>query len=378
MAKYPFLIDWEDASSHILMNPRYSESDKSRFRTILNGGTEWPSHIWLSTSGSSAMKWVGLSKSSILASADSVNKHLNAKSLDRWIHALPDYHVGGLGIWARAFLTDSSVSDYKKSFSKWDPHLFHHFFEEEKGTLTALVPAQLHDLVTSKLTGPSSLKAIIIGGGILDEDLYQTANQLGWKVLPSYGMTECASQVATACLSSLDKKEFPHLKILDHLSVEQNQEGIVKIKGNSLLSTYAFFKDSGIDFIDPKKEGWYLTGDRGKVGEGTIKIFGRADQVVKIGGENVDLAKLESILLKIKKSLNFSFDLALLAYPDERLGTIIHLCVEIGGQANSVILVEAFNSHVLPFERIRKIHFISKIPRNELSKLNRQELIAQI
>ena len=40
------------------------------------------------------------------------------------------------------------------------------------------------------------------GGGALDPSLYKQARDLGWPLLPSYGLTECGSQVATASLSS--------------------------------------------------------------------------------------------------------------------------------------------------------------------------------
>ena len=40
------------------------------------------------------------------------------------------------------------------------------------------------------------------GGGAVSDELYRDARALGWRVLPSYGMTECCSQVATALSDS--------------------------------------------------------------------------------------------------------------------------------------------------------------------------------
>ncbi len=72
-------------------------------------------------------------------------------------------------------------------------------------TLTSLVPTQVHDLVQCALACPPSLRAVVVGGAELDPVLGERARELGWPVLQSYGMTEAASQVATASLASLDR-----------------------------------------------------------------------------------------------------------------------------------------------------------------------------
>ena len=63
---------------------------------------------------------------------------------------------------------------------------------------SSLVPAQVLDLVRAGLRPPPVLRAIVVGGGAISAELYRDARALGWPVLPSYGMTECCSQIATA------------------------------------------------------------------------------------------------------------------------------------------------------------------------------------
>ena len=144
-------IDWESGESYLLANPAYSACAKSNYAKIIEKGTAWPGHIWLATSGSTVLKWVGLSKQAILASAHAVNMHLQSDGSDKWALALPDFHVGGLGILARSYLSKAAVDNFKLDHQgKWEAQAFYDYLERKGSTLTSLVPSQLYDLVQLK------------------------------------------------------------------------------------------------------------------------------------------------------------------------------------------------------------------------------------
>lgn len=314
-------------------------------------------HVWVATSGTSgALKLVALSKDALLSSAAAVNAHLDAQPSDTWSRVLPPFHVGGIGIAARAHLTGSRVEVFD-----WDPHRF------ARGgfTLSSLVPAQVCDLVAAKLRAPAGLRAIVVGGGSLPDDLYADGRELGWPLLPSYGLSEAASQVATATLGS------PELRILSHLRV-RIEDGRVALSGGSLLTGYSHFdRDGRAAFIDPKIDGWFVTEDHGEVEGSVLRVYGRSGDFVKIGGESVDLGRLDRVLDAVRGPV----DAAIVAVPDHRLGHVIHLAT-IAADAQS--MVEAFNSRVLPFERIRAVHRVDSIPRTSLGKLRRHELSEKV
>ncbi|WP_039358918.1 AMP-binding protein [Candidatus Protochlamydia amoebophila] len=371
-------IDWISSESRVFLNPSYGVEKQQFYLKILKKTENLDSHFWLSTSGSTSQKWVGLSKKAILASAESVNKHIEANFCDRWVTALPDFHVGGLGIWARAFLSDSQVFDFKTiQNGKWDPKIFWSFLRKMKGTLTALVPTQIYDLVQLALPAPNSLRAVIVGGGRLLPDLYKKAVELGWPLMPSYGLTECCSQVATATLGSWQFSTYPSLQILTHISVRE-RDGHLEYKSPSLLTCYAYFEQDQIYLHDPKVEGWFRCGDLGNLQGNILNVKGRSDHLLKIGGESVDLsqleAHLESILLK-----NSSAGMAVLvAVPDERLGNILYLAVEQNKREILKPLIDLYQQTVLPFERIRNVIAVENIPRSPLGKILKIELIKLI
>jgi len=369
------MINWENNESHLLINPTYPNSSKQQFNEILNHSHNWPAHIWLSTSGSTVEKWVGLSKQALLSSAEAVNIHLKSGAFDHWALALPEFHVGGIGIRARSFLSGAKVHDFKSyhSTSKWSAPLFYEFLLKTQSSLTALVPSQLFDLIQLNFRSPQSLRALIVGGGSLPKELLCKAKEMGWNVLPSYGSTECSSQVATATANpSAD------LKILEHMEA-CIIDGCLAFKSPALLTTYASFKTGKLTFEDPKREGWFVSRDLGEIKDGFLSIFGRIDDSIKIGGENVNVGRLESVLQSIKVRHKISQIITLLPVPNERLGQTLYLIIE--GSRDKQIeqqVLSEFHTLVLPFERIHAVKWVEEMPKSALSKILRSKLLQMI
>ncbi|MEO8218408.1 MAG: fatty acid--CoA ligase family protein [Acidobacteriota bacterium] len=349
--------------------------DRRLLETVIAGVPALHSHVWIATSGSTGMlKLVALSMEAILASAAAVNLHLAAQSEDRWCLTLPAFHVGGLGIHARAWLGGNDVVELEE----WNAPVFARLCDREKLSLSALVPAHVSDLVRGGIRAPGCVRGIVVGGGALDEAQYAQARRLGWNLLPSYGMTECASQAATATLSSLRESAYPELRLLAHLDARAEPDGRIALKGPSLLSGYAWWENGRAVFLDPRVDGWFTSEDIGEVLAGdegkTLTVRGRRGEMIKVGGELVSLARLDAILTSILREYPNS-DAAIVAVPDTRLGAVIHAAV--CGLASDEI-VARYNDRVLPFERARTVHRVNRIPRTELEKLQRSELLRMV
>lgn len=330
-------INWLSEESHVLLNPRMPEEERRRLESFV---VDLPGHVWLATSGTTgALKLTALSKRALLASAAAVNRHLSSDANDVWLCILPTFHVGGLGIHARAFLSGARV------VTEWSDDV----------TLASMVPAQVRDIVRERRVAPRSLRAVVVGGDALSEELYRDARGLGWPLLPSYGMTECCSQVATATPAS------PELILLDHVEARIEADGRFAIRSEALLTGYA--TEDG--FVDPKIQGWFVTEDVASLDGRTLRVQGRRGDFVKIGGESVDLSRLDRILAAI------GADAAAVAIPDERLGHVIALAVASG---DPDAIANAFNARVFPFERARSVLRVREIPRTPLGKIMRSRL----
>ncbi len=380
----PSRFDFHSPNNELILNPKLIESEQIFFSKAWDfASKEVSGHFALATSGTTSAhgrgKLVLLGKSSILASARAVNRHLSVSANDIWLKALPDFHVGGLGILARAELSGSRVFEYQDQ--KWSPQNFYSALNTSHASIISLVPTQLYDLLKYKLRAPPSLRAALIGGAALSAQLFSRAKELNWNVLPSYGMTETCSMIACA---NPELSEFSFPKTLSHAQVKLNPLGQIEVSCDSLLTAYVLQKENGFEILDPKicddqKKLWFCPGDFAEISSKGIEILGRESEFVKIGGEGVSLLKLESLLKEIiLERSDFCNDYALLAAPDERLGFRINLLSTAQGSNETAMLVELFNKRLMGIEKVRQVHFVELIPRTALGKLKRLEALELI
>ena len=354
------MIDFASDETHVLINPRLPDHDRQSLVMLVESVPALRAHVWLATSGTTgAIKMTALSKRALLISAAAVNRHLESTSTDIWCCVLPTFHVGGLGIHARAGLTGAHVLT-----ADWDARRFAELCRSEGVTLSSLVPAQVTDLIRDGLTAPRSLRAIVVGGGALPRELYDAARGLGWPVLPSYGMTETCSQVATA------KGDAPDLILLDHVEARTEGDGRLALRSEALLTGYAEWAAGDPRFVPVRHGSWLVTDDLGEVDGRLLRVFGRLGEFVKIGGESVNLQRLDAILATIA-----GFDAAVIAVEDARLGHVIHLAIAAGDAEE---IARTFNERVAPFERSRAVHRVDSIPRTPLGKLMRNKLAGSL
>jgi len=416
-------MDWDSLDNYAYLNPRLPALDATRLRSLLEAVSEqFRAHVFLLSSGTTGgagqdLKWVALSKAALLTSAMEVNRHLGSdtgivhselnnkdsknknskknKSKDVWLHVLPDFHVGGLGIRARAHLSGAKVV----RLAHWDPREFVTQVSNHSATLASLVPAQVYDLVHDGWRSPVSLRAVLVGGGALAPSLRLKACQLGWPLLITYGMTEASSQIATSPRSTWNSSreslgsvsnsvsisvsgdsescnasgssESTELELLPHWAARAGADGKIQIRGDSLFTAYVYSGPRGEPVVwAPLEDGWFTPQDRVTLRGRTLQILGRTQDFIKIGGESVDLGRLQLVLENIRLELDLVSDLALIAAPDARLGHVVHLVSDqsLTQEAGSGVL-EIFNQRVVAFERIRKWTQLVSLPRTSLGKL---------
>lgn len=375
-------FDFYSDANEILLNPRMPEDRAERLRSWLAAAEGLRGHVFVLTSGSTATseadsKWVALSKEAVLNSARAANEFLESDARDVWLHGLPGFHVGGMGIWARALLSGARVARLDPALG-WNAEGYAEAIRQSGATLSSLVPAQVHDLVRLNLPSPPTIRAIVVGGGALAEGLYLGARRLGWPVLNSYGLSETASQIATASLASLRElpERMPRMELLPHANAGQAEDGRLTVWASSLFTGYV---SAGPAFWDPKTpEGWLVTEDLGYMRDGALFIQGRHQERIKIGGEISNLGVLRRALDEQAGAAGLGPCMALVAVPDERLEHVIALVIEPEADASKIeTVVAAFNERVLPFERIRMVKTIDRIPRTEIGKVKWGELSAR-
>lgn len=242
------------------------------------------------TSGSSGTpKAVVHSLDNHYFNAKGSNEHIPVSSGDRWLLSLPLFHVSGLGILFRCLLGGGTVvipspaDDLAASIEKFGI------------THVSMVPTQLARLLKEeKGKALQKLKAILLGGAPIPPQLLVRAKELDLPVYITYGLSEMASQVATSpCLKTaqwpLAAKVLPHRQI-------KIANGEIFVKGEPLFLGYW---QEGKIHRPLTSDGWFATGDCGRLDEHGLTVTGRKDNLFISGGENIYPEEIEKELLGI-------------------------------------------------------------------------------
>jgi len=365
-----------DAS--VLITDRFWEADEPVFM----GGFEGlcpvvdvlRDQVLFKTSGSTgAPKWVALSKTALMVSAQAVNAHLRVGADDCWGLILPLHHVGGFGVLARA---RQAGCRFEAFTDRWQAQACVEWLARAGVTFTSMVPTQVHDLVAAGLAAPNSLRAVVVGGGQLVPSLGQAARDLGWPVLSSYGMTEAGSQIATQGLECLaNSYQAAPMPVLPHWEVALNAQGCLQIAGEALFS--GMLMRDGPSWSYRKREGdWYETQDRVELDRGMLWPLGRADLQVKVLGELVSLEAIEGRIIELSAGSIPANALVIVALPDERaehrLVPVVDAALDRAGADRALA---AYASEAPGYARLAEPVFLDAFPRSALGKPLRQECL---
>lgn len=310
------------------------------------------------TSGSRAHpKAVPLTLANHAASVRAIAARCGVGAADRWLLCLPLEHVGGLSIVLRGALLGSGVV----LLPRFEPVAFREAIAAHGVTFASLVPRMLAKLLETDVVAPPQLRAVFIGGAPAEAALLGRARSAGWPVVPTWGMTEAASQLATPSPAEAARMRFddgpaPALPPLAGVSLRADDSGRLQVRGSMLFAGYRDGTEPG-----PDAEGWFTTGDRGIVEpDGRVRVLGRADGVIISGGVNVELDAVGRLL----RSCPLVEDAMAIGLDDphwgQRIGAVV---VTRLGRADGV---EALNdwarSHLAPAERPAQWRVVDRIP----------------
>lgn len=156
--------------------------------------------------------------------------------------------------------------------------------------MVSLVPTQIARLVESGQAGIEALQAydvVLSGAAATPQPLLNTLREHGIKVVVSYGMSETSG----GCV--FDGQPLDGVDI--SLGTQSDAEpGRISIGGAVLASGYRLRPDlDALTFLG----GRVMTHDVGRLDQmGLLHVLGRLDDVVTVGGVNVALSAVESIV----------------------------------------------------------------------------------
>ena len=248
--------------------------------------------VVLFTSGSEARpKGVALSQEGMLASMAQLRAVIDFGPDDKYLNALPMYHIFGLVVGTlMPLLTGTRLFLYTNP-------LHYKVIPEYAYTFLGNYARQAHPYDFYRM------RFVISGGEKLHPEVAQLwFSKFGLRVHEGYGATECGPAMAfnapLGYRAGTVGRFLPGIeyRVVPVPGIEQG--GVVHVRGPNLMQGYFFHEQPGV--LQPPRsevgEGWYNTGDVVSVdADGFVTVLGRVKRFAKIAGEMVSLERVETI-----------------------------------------------------------------------------------
>ena len=336
---------WDRGDAVLPVDPRLPPGAARRLTESLGAGAAVAPDVALvvATSGTTGdPKGVELTHAHVAASAQATSRFLGMDpARHRWLACLPLAHVGGLSVVTRARHTDT-------------PFTVHDNFDVEAVDAAARSGGCTHvSLVATAMAriDTTAWERIVLGGSAPPPD--RPANSVA-----TYGLTETGSGVV------YDGAPLAGVEV-------RVDDGEILLRGPMIAVSYR----DGTPVVD--REGWLHTGDTGRFEDGVLEVFGRRDDVIITGGENVHPDPVEHRL----RAHPAVADAAVIGRPDPEWGHAVVAVIELsdGAVAPALDELRAWVRSDLPIWCAPKEVIVRPtLPRTALGKVRRRALADEL
>lgn len=327
------------------------------------------------TSGTSGdPKGVRLTVGNLVASATASAFRLGVTREDRWLCCLPMYHMGGLAPVIRSVLYGTPVV-VQRSFA---PRATADVLEAFEITGVSLVPTMCKRLLEDGWRPADSLRFVLLGGAPASTELLERCHEADVPVHPTYGMTETASQIATATPAETRTHGGTAGQPLlgtDVTVVDEDGEpaptgevGEFVVAGPTVTPGYLDPDNTAAAFGD---RGLH-TGDVGYADEeGRLWVLNRRSDRIVTGGENVDPGAVADVL----RSHPAIADAAVVGLEDAEWGErVAALVVPDGGPVGPEDVLAHCDDRLAGFKRPKTVGVVDALPRTHSGTVDRERV----
>jgi len=271
---------------------------------------------------------------------------LGAGAGDGWVSCLPPAHVGGLLVVLRGLL--GGVPLAFRSPGRLEP--------AGEFPFISVVPTQLVRALDAGVD-LRGYRAMLVGGGGMDEGLRRRAAAAGATPVATYGMTQSCGGVV------YDGVPLPGV------SLRLSDAGEIQLAGPTLLRGYRDGTGAGLT-----ADGWLPTGDAGWIDAGgRLRVRGRLDELIVTGGEKVWPAEVEAVL----RSHPSVAECAVIGRDDPTWGRRV-VAVVVPRDPAAPPTLETLRDHVGSVigrhQAPRELEVVESLPRTALGKVRRGAL----
>ena len=301
---------------------------------------------------------------------------------DRYLAALPLFHVHGLGNGIHAWLISGCRMRLVERFDiqravKW--------FEEFQPTLVFGVPTiyvrllELPDEQARRIG--AQMRLFVCGSAPLPAHiLEQFQAKFGHRILERYGMSETLMNLSNPYEGERRAGSvgfaMPGVSVrilnAEGQPVKENEIGELYVRGPNVCAGYWRRPDATADSFKAEADGvWFRTGDLGeRAPDGYITLRGRGSDLIISGGFNIYPREIEDVLLEqpgIREAV-------VVGVNDERRGELPIAYVVVDETFDEAETAEVCRQQLASFKVPRAFVRVASLPRTALGKIQKHLL----
>ncbi|MET0219491.1 MAG: class I adenylate-forming enzyme family protein [Tardiphaga sp.] len=336
--------------------------------------------VLITTSGTTGQpKFVMHTPATLGATAALMAKYWNLSESDTIVMPLALAHVSGLACMSWYFLVGAPFI-LQESF---DADRMLDAIERHKATINIGFPAQyaaLADAQQKRQRDLGALRFCLTAGDSCPVGLQERVTSLfGAPLYNLWGASEVIGQVTFGLRPGpvIRIVSAAQVRLVDEQGndVAEGEIGELLLRGDNVFKGY--WNDAKAT-ASALRDGWYHTGDLMRRGEGDELWFvSRKKDIIIRGGTNISPVEVEEAIVASQPAVEQAVVVGL---PDERLGQRVFAFVTLSGTAarDTVIaeLVSTLSQRLAAYKVPEAIMVVDKMPRNALSKVDRQKLVA--
>jgi fatty-acyl-CoA synthase len=348
-------------------------------------------HLYYTSGTTGRPKGVMLTHKNVKSHAIGTIAELQLTDRDHWFHVAPLFHLADA--WATFAMT--WVGGKHVLVPSFDPLRVLRLIQEEKITLTNLIPTMLNMMVNHSEVGQfdySSLRVLLSGGApIAPEVVRRIIDTFKCDYIQTYGMTETSPYLTLSILKDRLKalpwkeqlafkastgREFIgiSLRVVDaaglDVAKDKTQVGEIVVKGDSVTPGYWNLPQETEKAF---RGGWLQTGDLAVIDEEEyVTIVDRKKDMIITGGENVYSTEVENVLYTHPAVL----ETAVIGIPDPKWGEAIKACVVLkpGQKATEQEVIAFCKENLAHYKAPKSVDFLEALPRTGSGKIFKKGL----
>ena len=349
----------------------------AEFETVVSEKDDMAALLY--SSGTTGVpKGIMLTHNNLLANTRSLLEAWEFTDADRLLHALPIFHVHGLFVAIGCVLLSGASMRWLPSYKV--PTVLEYLPE---CTVMMGVPTYYTRLLADERFNAAlcgNIRVFISGSApLLEETFVQFEERTGHRILERYGMSE--TNMNTSNLLHGDRKPgtvgppLPgvEVRIVDDAGEDpgEGEIGNLQVRGENVFVGYWKLPDKTAE--DFTEDGWFNTGDKGRVDEdGYYSIIGRSKDMVITGGLNVYPKEVELFI----DDLPGVAESAIIGvpHPDFGEGVVAVVVPSSNATLTEKQIIDATAAELANFKVPKRVVFLDELPRNTMAKVQKNIL----